>query len=149
MAPVARFRLNWRCNTVLMPQKTWNPKGLSTMQCHAKVKCTPLQVIMARTFESFSHREPKMFLLTDKLRVSKFEFKEICYPFNVSHHKYFETEFLTYTLIDNQLSKKICLKRSSEMNEWMKKKQNKQTKKKTNKTMHSTNFFACVYWCTC
>lgn len=112
-----------------MPQKTWNPKGLSTMQCHAKVKCTPLQVIMARTFESFSHREPKMFLLTDKLRVSKFEFKEICYPFNVSHHKYFETEFLTYTLIDNQLSKKICLKRSSEMNEWMKKKQNKQTKK--------------------
>ena len=88
------------------------------MQCHATVKCTTLQVIITRTLESFSHREPKMFLLTDKLCVSKFEFKEICYPFNVLHHKYFETELLTYTLIDNQLSKEmICLKRSSDMNE--------------------------------
>ena len=113
------------------------------MQCHATVKCTPLQVIMARTLESFSHREHKMFLLTDKLCVSKFEFKEICYPFNVLHHKYFETELLTYTLIDNQLSKEmICLKRSSD------EKETKQANKK-NPTKQCTQLILSDYICVC
>ena len=42
-------------------------------------KCEPMQAIIARTLESFNHKETKMFLLTDKTFVSKLEFVGICY----------------------------------------------------------------------
>lgn len=39
----------------------------------------PMQAKIAKKLESFNHRGTKMFLLTDKLRVSKLEFIRICY----------------------------------------------------------------------